>query len=167
MYARGGSVVGLTVLLITAFQVHAADNKLPDKAKAILDKAKSYELYSLDPGKGDDEMVKDGFHGYKVLGKSTVKDDKARDKLRTALVKGIKDSKGEIAKCFNPRHGIRATHDGQSVDLLICFECLQIYVYYGKGDKREANVLTTRSPQPTFDKILKDAGVKLPEKPKE
>jgi hypothetical protein len=169
MMTRVGIVFGLAAFLLAAHQVRAAENKLPDRAKTILDKAKSYELFSLDPRKDEEkeEKGKDNFHGYKVLGKTTVKDAKDREKLLTALAKGIKESKGEIAKCFDPRHGIRATHDGQTVDLVICFECLQVYVYYGKGDKRAANVLTTRSPEATLDKILKDAGVKLSPKPKE
>src|SRR5262245_42140473 len=78
------------------------DNKLPDDALKVLEKADSYELLSLDPDKGG---LKDGFHGWKVLGKTTVKDMKTRVRVLNALKKGVADSDGAAAKCFLPRHG--------------------------------------------------------------
>ena len=63
------------------------------------------------------------------------------------------------AACFIPRHGIRMTSGRDTVDLVICFECLSVNVYV--NDKREKGFLTTRDPQPTFDAVLKAAGVKL------
>jgi hypothetical protein len=134
-------------------------NAIPAEAKAVLDKADSFELLSLDPS--DREAGKDGFHGWKILGKTEVKDADARKKLVAALEKGAEESKGEVARCFNPRHGIRATHDKKTVELVICFECLQVKGFVDKSDKDTAGYLTTRSPQPALDKVLKDAGVKL------
>jgi hypothetical protein len=156
-------LLGLIVLLL-GVSASVARDQIPEATQAILDKATEYEVYSLDPTPGD--AVKDGFHGWKVLGKTTVKADK-RKGLLDALAKGIKDNKGEAAKCFIPRHGIRATHDGKSVDLVICFQCLQIYVFHDKSDKHDATILTTATPQEAFDKVLKDAGIKLAEKAKE
>jgi hypothetical protein len=71
------------------------------------------------------------------------------------------ESKGG-AKCFLPRHGIRVTADGKTIDLVICFECSWIYIYY--GDKDGPHVTTSGGPQPAFDKVLKDNGVPLPKK---
>ncbi len=130
--------------------------KLPDKAKTVLDKAETIEVYSLDPGDNNDPK---GFHGWKVLGKTAVKDAAKRTELLGALEQGLAESQGG-AKCFIPRHGVRATYDGQTVDLVICFECSWVYVYY--GDKDGPHLTTSKSPQPAFDKVLKDAGVPLP-----
>jgi hypothetical protein len=144
------------------------DNKLPDAIKAVLDKADSLEIYSLDPSlqlpvkdkeKEPEKDPKDKFNGWKVLGKTVVKDKPAKDELLTALYKGVKDNEGVVAACFIPRHGIRATADGKTVDLVICFQCLQIYCFV--DGKREGGCLVTRSPQPAFDKVLKDANVPL------
>src|SRR5262245_44881959 len=103
-----------------AAEARDKDNKFPDDVLKVLEKADSYELLSLDPGvKG----VKGGFHGWKVLGKTTVKDKKVRGQVLAALKKGVADSDGRVAKCFIPRHGVRATHGGKTVELVICFEC--------------------------------------------
>jgi len=71
-------------------------------------------------------------------------------------------SDGNGAKCFDPRHGIRATAKGKTVDLVICFECNWVYVYYDNDENRQHVAVTTREPQAVLDKTLKDAGVPLP-----
>ena len=133
----------------------AKDNKLPADVMDILSKADQIELLSLDPN-SDGDKSKDAFHEYKVLGKTAVKDTEARKKLVESLTKGME---GEIrpAKCFNPRHGIRATHDGKTVELVICFECHQFGLYSGAGEV--TGFLVDKSPEPAFDKVLKDAGI--------
>src|SRR5262245_44192703 len=138
----------------------AKENKLSDDAKAILEQADQFELYSLDPEQTK-EKPKDTFHGWKVLGKTTVKEKADRGKLMESLQKGIKDNDGTVAACFNPRHGLKATKGDKTVELVICFECYQVEVWLGEN---RDSVLVTRSPQPAFDKVLKDAKVPLPKK---
>jgi hypothetical protein len=143
------SIAGLIVLTLGAVLLaRPDDNKLPEAVTAILDKAEQIELLSLDPD------------GRKVLGSTTIKDAETRKKVLAALYKGIKDSDGKYAKCFEPRHAIRAIVDGKAVDLVICFECLQIKIV----SPIEGRVLTTATPQATFDKVLTDAKVPLPPK---
>jgi hypothetical protein len=156
---------GLLVTLGRAEDQPKKKNAIPAEARAILDKADSFELLSLDPS--PEGEVKDGFHDWKVLGKTEVKDAETRKKLVSALAKGAEENDGTVANCFNPRHGIRATHGKKTVELVICFECLQVKGYVDKGDKETANFLTAKMPQPVFDKVLKDAGVKLPKAAKE
>jgi hypothetical protein len=159
------SYLTLAFTLLGLFAVgpaaRAADkeNKIPDNLRAMLEKADQFELFSLSPDELK-EKPKDGFHGWKVLGKTTVKDAETRQKLLAALQKGVADSDGSVARCFNPRHGIRVTHDGKTADFIICFECLQVKAF--AGDKSH-DFLTTRSPQPAFDTVLKEAKVPLPE----
>jgi hypothetical protein len=142
-----------------------AKNELPADVRAVLDKATTVELLSLDPtpiGKGEDVPEKERFHGYRVLGRTTLKDADKRKAVLAALDKGIKDSDGRVARCFNPRHGIHAVQDGKTADVVICFECLSMEAYL--DGKRTGSALTTRGPQATFDKTLRDAGVPLPQK---
>jgi hypothetical protein len=141
----------------------AADkNELPKDVRAVLEKASELELLSLDPV--TPEKPKAGFHGWKVLGQTTVKKDETRKELLEALIKGVAENQKGPAKCFQPRLGIRAKHESKQVDLVICFECLQIELY--ADDKPvEKPVYVSRSPEPAFDKVLKDAGVKLADKP--
>ena len=66
-----------------------------------------------------------------------------------------------VAGCFNPRHGIRLIGGGETTDLVICFECLQVQVFV--DGRRPGGFLTSASPQPAFDQVLLAAGIALPE----
>jgi hypothetical protein len=149
----------LACLLVYVWQAHAADTPA-EQTMAILEKATQFDLYSLEPAtEGKVEKNKKTFHGWEVLGKTTVKDGKTRKELLDALQK-----KGDVAKCFDPRHGIRASHGGKSVDLVICFRCGQIYVFPdGKGE-RAATLTISDTSQPVFDRVLKAAKVPLAKK---
>ena len=143
----------LTVLCFTA-TARGADNKLPEDVAKILAKAEQIELLSLDPDKRKE--AKDSFHGYKVLGKTALKDAETRKKLVEAFTKG---TEGEItpALCFIPRHGLRITHDGKTAELVICFQCAQFHVYDSTG--KLTSLLINKTPEPMFDQLLKDAGI--------
>ena len=124
-----------------------------------LEKADEFVLYSLDPRRQAEEP-KDGFHGWLVLGRTQITDAGARKKLVAALEQGVREHDGSIAHCFNPRHGIRATRAGKSVDLVICFECFQVEVFTaGQPDK---GFLVSASPQQVFDEALRQADIPLP-----
>jgi hypothetical protein len=154
-------------LVLTALSAAPAaprPNKLPDDAQAVLAGADRLVLLSLDPVPPK-ERPQDHFRGWKVLGRTEVKDKATRERIVAALTKGIAENKGNLARCFNPRHGISATQGGTTVDLVICFECLQIRV--AVNGKDGPLVLVTESPEPVFDKVLKDAGVPLAPKPKD
>jgi len=136
-----------------------APRRLPAEAQAILDKADSITLLSLDPevdrGKKGEAQ---GFHGWHVLGQTTVtKGD--RKKLLDALAKGIADKDARPAKCFEPRHGIAASVGGKSVELVICFECSNVRGHLGK---KVFGLAISEKSKPAFDAILKAAKVPLP-----
>lgn len=131
--------------------------KLPDAALAVLEQADRLELLSLNPDPPEEETPKDNFHGFGVLGRTVLREEKDRQKVVAAVKKGIGDS-GFYVGCFNPRHGIRATRNGKTVDLVICFQCLNTRVYEGKV---QSGVPTVRVAEPVLDKFLRDAGVKL------
>jgi hypothetical protein len=137
---------------LTATSAPAGDkgNKLPDEVVKILESAKQIEVASVDPG--------DGKQDAKELGSTTVKDDKRKEVLK-ALYKSVADG-GSPAKCFEPRHIIRATSDGKSVNLVLCFACSQMQVSVGKGEVRTIPI--SEAAQPVLNQILKDAGVPLP-----
>jgi hypothetical protein len=146
---RRSVAAGIVLVLGAVLLARPADNKLPEAVTALLDKAEQIELWSLEPETN------------KVLGKTTIKDAETRKKVLATLYKGIKDSDGTYAKCFEPRHRLVATVDGKTVDMIICFECLQIKMVAPAMDR---NLTTTATPQATFDKVLTDAKVPLPPK---
>src|SRR5579884_914476 len=140
-------------------------NRIPEAVERLFGKAETFELYSLDPdvkfdkdGKGVE--VKDGFHGWKVLGKTEIKGEDNRKRLADALRLGAEDNFGMVAACFIPRHGIGVKGAGKTGDLVICFQCLSVQVFV--ADKQQKGFLTSGEPQAGFDAALKAAGVKLP-----
>jgi hypothetical protein len=134
------------------------NNRLSKEVKRILDEGDRFTVLSLDP------MVrasdKETFHGFHVLGKTEIRTRKERRELLRALYKGIAGAKGWALGCFNPRHGIRSTLGGETVDLVICFECSGIRVY-GKDSKESGGVLTSGSAAPTFNRTLERAGLPI------
>jgi hypothetical protein len=134
-------------------------DSVPADAKEMLTKADSFVLYSLDPDPRRNP-AENGFHGWKVLGKTSVKDAGGRRDLLASLEKAAADSDGSMPDCFNPRHGIRVTRGDKTLDLVICFQCLQVEVY--AGDQRGKGFLIKDTPRALFNKVLKDADVPLP-----
>jgi hypothetical protein len=86
-------------------------------------------------------------------------DDAARGAVG-ALVGGIRPGVG--AKCFEPRHGVRATAGDATVDLVVCFACAWVYVYLGPEDDAEMVMLTVPGDPAALEKVLTDAGVRRP-----
>lgn len=162
--------IGLTAALLlaaAAVKMPAAQekNELPEVVRAVLEKPDALVLLSLNPERPD-KQAKDDWYGWKVLGRTELKDAAARKVVADAVQKGVKDSDGTAAKCFEPRHGVHAVRGDKSVDLVICFECYQLHVYVN-GKREGRTILTTRAPQAALDQILKDAKVPLPPGPKE
>jgi hypothetical protein len=132
------------------------DNTIPDDANAILEHAEQIALYSLKP---------EGLSKWNELGKTVVKDAETRKRLIAEFKTGVEESIGVGALCFNPRHMIKATYNGKSVEMVICFECMQVQVRL--GDKEAKTIYIAQGPEAFFDKVLKDAGVELAPKRKE
>lgn len=136
------------------------DNKLPAEVVAVLEKATELEIYSLagTAEKGD----KDAWRNAKVLGKTTVKKDEDRKALVASVKKGVEEG-GDAARCFIPRHGIEAKHDGKTVSLVICFECGWIYAYID-GEKTKPSLTISGTPNKQLDDILTAAKIPLDKK---
>jgi hypothetical protein len=126
------------------------DKKLPDEVTKVLEAAAQIEVVSVDPG--------DGKNDRKELGSTIVKDAK-RKQVLDALYKSVARG-GSPAKCFEPRHILRATSEGKSVTLVICFQCSQMQVSVGKAGPQ--TIVISDAAHPVLDQILKDAGVPLP-----
>jgi hypothetical protein len=126
-------------------------------------------LYSIDGMDSDHKESKypesvERFHGYPVLGKIEIVDSKQRSEIAEAVKAGIKSSDGTMNKCFWPRHALRVTQSGKTIDYVICFECLQLKIHRGDEEERLA---TADTPQMLLNTILQEANIKLPPPPTE
>ncbi len=134
---------------------------IQEPARSIAANADTWMLLALDPSFPEEGTDPDTlFHGHAILGAVNVSDADAIRRLSEALNQGIEANDGMVAGCFNPRHGISVATDEGSVDLSICFECLQIYVY-GPGGERVETVLTMSEPSSVFNGIYRDAGLTI------
>ena len=138
-----------------------ADECFSADVSKVLANAEKLELYSLDPGRKEKKAT-DGFRRRKILGKTTLSGDEKKS-IVESLQKGVAENRGSAAWCFNPRHGIKATHEGKTVELVICFECLSIDGWCNGSPFR---VLTTASPAKEFNRVLLAKKVPLPKEAK-
>lgn len=135
---------------------------IPRAAREILEKAERIELISLDPLRREENQP-DGLGPWLTLGKTVVGDDAIRKQLVAAFEQGIEEQGCAFAGCFSPRHGIRATHDGKTVQFIVCFECKSVLYEVGELDGK---LQISHFPEALFDRVLRAAGVPLAKKAK-
>jgi hypothetical protein len=157
MRTLAGSLLVLALLASPA-RSSVTVGGLPATVREALSKPSRVELLSLEPGRPRGKP-KRSFHGWKVLGGTLVVDREKQNVLLSAVDRGIAESDGSVAVCFEPRHGITVTSGSTVVDLVICFECLQVEAFV--NGKAVEGAPTTSMPQPILDKLLEEAGVPL------
>ena len=128
---------------------------IPAHVQEVLSRAAELELFSLDPNWAQ-KPKGEHLRGWRILGRTRVENPATRDRLITALERGVQEYSGTAAKCFNPRHGIRASYAGATVEMVLCFECFQAEVY-PLPESQFHRFLVSSSPQPLFDSVLRDA----------
>jgi hypothetical protein len=129
-------------------------NVIPETALAILEQADQFELLSLNPDQLQ-KAVEGDFHGYRVIGAAVINDTETRKRLVFTFRRAVAEYQGIAVACFNPRHGIRVTRNGNQEDFIICFECNQVHVLGAV----QGTFLITRSAEPIFDSVLHSRSV--------
>jgi hypothetical protein len=106
------------------------DQRFPTRQRGVLQNAKHIDVYEVDVTftKGcprEQELLpieKNKFQGCRVSRHARVSDPEQRKELIDAILYSI-GSSGNGNACWGPRHGIRAVHNEERIELLICFEC--------------------------------------------
>jgi len=146
-------VLGVTLAATPGSTAGDKDKKLPDEVVKILESADKLEIGSVDPGDGKGEA--------KPLGMTTVKDAGKRKEVLTALYKSVAEN-AQPAKCFEPRHTLKASSRGKTVEMVICFACSQMRLTVSANGKTDVTtVVHGNSAEPLLNQILKDAGIPL------
>jgi hypothetical protein len=117
-------------LVIAALAASGCQQTFPERAATLLRNADTLVLFSLEPFSGPSDPR--GFHGWPVLGQVAI-DKEDREAFVDAVIAGAASNDSKRALCFDPRHGIRAVSKAGTVDLVICFECSQVEVFYSGG----------------------------------
>jgi hypothetical protein len=164
-------VVAAGVIACVTFR-DPIEDKIPVSVLRALRDPESFELLALDPlqiearGKGAAAVPAEReFHGYEILGHAPLNEPKARKKLVGLVLRGVQESDGKVAACFNPRHGIRLVKEGRVVDFLICYECLSMTIHGGDVDRKEpVGVLTASTVEPEVTRIYTAVGLTISER---
>jgi len=153
------------VLAATTACAASIDNHLPPSVEQRLKSATSLELLALDPvpSQMQPESDREVFHGHAVLGRAQLDDLAKCEQLVRLVLKGIRDSDGTAAWCFDPRHGLRLQSDSGELDILICYECMQIVAYESVPDAgfTQSTTLTSSKVEPAVTKLFNEAGLTI------
>lgn len=136
----------------------------PDGSLDILKQSHQLTLFSVKPRESFGQS-KHTFHDYEILGQIALTETDAKLSLLSSLFDGLVAAPGDNMNniafgCFEPRHGIRAKHQGNTVDLLICFKCHRFRIY--QSNKRDfISGFINSYPQPTFNQMLTAANIAI------
>jgi hypothetical protein len=80
----------------------------------------------------------------------------------TTVKDAIRAAPDRPMACWMPRHVLRVTKGGRTIDLVICFECRRYGVRSDDSpDRGSSGGRVSPDGQPTLDRILTAAGVPL------
>jgi hypothetical protein len=136
-------------------QSRELDRLFPEKHRRILEEAAELEMFSIGGTAG--QKAEEEFRYFGVVGKMRVTDGRIKAELVSALFDGVA-TPSNMMGCFKPHHGVRATHEGKTVDLLICFECQN---FKGFAESGEFGGAISKLPEDLFNRILTSGGVPL------
>jgi len=166
---RLSRIVAVGVIACACSQPSAIDADTFDAIEA----AESMELFALHPYPHSEEGTPpdrgSSFHGYRILGRASLAAEDRVTELARLVIRGIRASDGRVAACFDPRHGIRVTGGGRQVDLVICYECLQMQLWdpapedlAAVADSGEGTSGEATSDEGTSGEATSDDGVVVP-----
>lgn len=140
-------VVGMQIGCCPTVPAH-----LPEKISRLI-------VYSIDgvtqnTGEGSRTTA---FPYYPILGELEILDASVQAELITALNDDLGRC-GDSPKCYRPRHAIRLLTNDREIELVICYECSNAYLYEN-GD-RKVKVIGNKSMGP-INRILRNANIKL------
>jgi hypothetical protein len=108
------------------------------------------ELYSP-PVKSPDKTY---FHWW-VQSKSVVVTESAnKAALQASLADDVLENWKRGADCFEPRHGLRLGGEGRTMYLVICYRCVQLWVFDESGERNKTAVGISDKTQAIMDRLL-------------
>lgn len=158
----------LLAFLITSFaqgnKSQMEEQRFSEEMREILSNPDSFTLYSVLPVWTDDKTKGELFRNHQVLGRVKIKNAGDQRKLVVVLDKALTQGREffSMPKCFDPRHGIRATKGTNELDLLVCFECTGIHAYLNQGTNQDYIFYSiTAEPKNAFNEALRAGGVAI------
>lgn len=142
-------------------EAHQAPAKFLAETRLALEKAETVTVHWLffspaERNLPDDVRGKPRFHGYPILGSTAVKSKQAGQQILESV---FAHADPDLATgCFDPQHGVEVKlADGRSIDLVVCYHCVQMKIYDESGDYTYVGVGTAS--EPLLNEHLKAGGV--------
>ena len=111
-------------------------NHFPSAAIKAIANDSGLIFYSIDPSERPTTIPHAAlFHEWPILGQTVLNRSQDRETVTDSLRRAARGA-WDMAACFNPRHGIRATDSTGTYDVLLCFECGQAAIYYPDGQTK-------------------------------
>jgi hypothetical protein len=128
-------------------------------AYRLLVEARAVDLIALDPNSTPSNNS-ERFHDYRwrALGRATIRDTSEIKALAEAFRGGCREG-GDWFACFEPRHAIHFNNAGHEVELVVCFECTQVWLFLDSSAQQEHTI--SKSARETFDRVFKTAGLEI------
>lgn len=132
------------------------NESLPPQVREVLEKAENFEVLAEDIGR---DVGNEGttFEPNRIAKISNENDKK---KILEAFYHDA-SSEDSPASCFEPHHGIRATYQGKTVEIEICFGCAIFYVESSFGKFNGTIVRDNRKSEGVFNRIIESKSVGL------
>jgi hypothetical protein len=155
-------VCSFTVLVLLMVRSGDAVDRLHEDPEQFILYSVDGRSYFKNEGQLTPDQVKgEILHGYPVLGKVEVTDRDQRQALVSAIKDAVRNNSEPEDKCFIPRHAIRSIKAGDTVDMVICFQCRNYQGYrQDKPYPLDTRGISSRA-KTLLDKTLADAGVPL------
>ena len=128
-------------------------DSLPEAVQSVLSDSQFLLLYSLASYTIVGESEQMLFHGFSVLKQVQVAREGAKTQLVEAVYRSMADPEALQMLCFIPRHGLRAIQGDKSVDLVICYQCGNLKIYFN-GTQVNGYWSTSRTSRTLFDDLL-------------
>ncbi len=150
----------------TDFSIELRNKQITDENKGKIENwlrrindflatANTIKLISLQPTFVNDVETNETFHGWKVIGSAELETRTDLDTIREFVKLRLRE-KVVFMNCFEPRHAIRATIKNRQLDLVICFECVEVQAWLD-GDQESFNI----SDSEPLNQILREHNIPI------
>jgi hypothetical protein len=160
----------LTVLAVFALAT-GCGGETADRLPDFPDQPDQLVLFSIDgptynktEGELPEHLAKgELFHHQPVLGKIEITDPEKRRAVVSAVKEAARTKPDLALKCFTPRHAIRFIKGGETVEMLICFQCGNYKTFLNGTQDRSGtrSISNSEEARTLLNKTLADAGVPL------
>lgn len=99
--------------------------------------------------------------GGRVLGQVEITDPAQRREIVAAVKQAIRNPHPNRMGCWMPRHVLRLSKAGKTIEVVICFECHGYAIHLDRNSSQSDGGLIHPDGQPTLDKYLKEASVPI------